>query len=236
MCGRYTLKTHPDQWGQLLLPMVESASRPGAALAEWSPRYNIAPTQNVLAISGEPDTESSTGGLLLDYFRWGLVPSWAKELSIGNRMINARSETVHEKRSFKGPLEKRRCLVLADGYYEWQKLADGSKQPCWISAAEGTVMALAGLWESNRQASDAVVRSCTILTTAANQQLQEIHDRMPIVMDGPAVERWMSAECSAEEAKTLLGQAEDGYFEVTKVSTLVNNPRNETAECLEPID
>jgi len=115
MCGRYTLKTPPDQWGQLLLPMVESASKPGMPLAEWSPRYNIAPTQNVLAVSREPDSESSVGGLLLDYFRWGLIPSWAKELSIGNRMINARSETVDEKRSFNAPLATRRCLVLADG-------------------------------------------------------------------------------------------------------------------------
>jgi putative SOS response-associated peptidase YedK len=236
MCGRYTLKTPPDQWGQLLLPMIQSASKPGMPLAEWRPRYNIAPTQNVLAVSRESDPETTAGGLLLDYFRWGLIPSWAKELSIGNRMINARSETVDEKRSFKGPLAKRRCLVLADGYYEWQKLDDGSKQPFWISAAEGTVMTFAGLWESNRQVSDAVVQTCTILTTAANQQLLTIHDRMPVVMDGQAAQEWMSVNCSAEQAKSLLGQAEDGYFKVTKVSTLVNNPRNELPECLDPVD
>ena len=174
------------------------------------------------------------GEMILDYFRWGLVPSWAKELSIGSRMINARAETLPEKRSFSGPLKSRRCLVVADGYYEWQKLEDGSKQACWISPADDGVMCLAGLWETNIKATGEPVQSCTIITTAANQSLGEIHDRMPVVMEGQALEQWMSPKTSSEEAHELLNSAAEEYFQVTRVSKLVNSVRNDSPECIEP--
>lgn len=230
MCGRYTLKTPPDQWGQLLLPIVESTNVPDGFKADWKPRYNIAPTQNILAVKSGPDGER-----ILDYFRWGLVPSWAKELSIGNRMINARGETVDEKKSFAKPLEKRRCMVLADGYYEWKKNDDGSKQPCWIAPQDGSTMCLAGLWESNNRAAEYPVQSCTIITTAANSALNSIHDRMPVMLDGEAAKAWMNPDCGAEEAKALLGCPDDEYFRVRYVSPLVNNPRNESEDCIQEI-
>lgn len=241
MCGRYTLKTEPDSWGQLLLPIVEasgqdaSSSKPKSEKlsaewkAEWQPRFNIAPTQNVFAVRNDRE-----GEMLLDYFRWGLVPSWAKELSIGSRMINARAETLPEKKSFSGPLKSRRCLVVADGYYEWQRLDDGGKQACWISPAEGGVMCLAGLWEANSKATGEPVQTCTIITTAANQSLGEIHDRMPVVIDGQALEQWMSPKTSGEVAHELLGSADEDYFRVTRVSNFVNRVRNDSPECIEP--
>ncbi len=230
MCGRFTLKTPPDQWGQLLLPLPlnDAVSQAPELLANWQPRYNIAPTQNILAFT----SPGSTTAIALDYYRWGLVPSWAKELSIGNRMINARSETLPEKRSFSGPLAKRRCLVLADGYYEWQKLKDGSKQPYWISPANSGMMLLAGLWESNQAASNKSVQSCTIVTTASNESLVEIHDRMPCVMEGSAIERWLADDCTKEEAHSLLRAAEDDYFTTHQASKSVNNPRNDGPSCL----
>lgn len=230
MCGRYTLKTPPDQWGQLLLPIVESELGVAPELKQsWQPRYNIAPTQNVLAVRNDAEGER-----VLDYFRWGLIPSWAQELSIGNRMINARGETVDEKRSFSKPLEQRRCWVIADGYYEWQKREDGTKQPCWITPADGGVMCLAGLWETNRRATGEVVNSCTIITTAANESLADIHDRMPVVLLDESANKWMDASVGAAEAKELIGSVEDEYFTVRHVSKLVNNPRNDSEQCIEP--
>ncbi len=229
MCGRFTLKTQPSQWGQLLLPLVqEYGSRHPDWESSWSPRYNIAPTQDVMAVY---DTESD--GHCLDYFRWGLIPSWAQELAIGNRMINARSETVQEKRSFSKALEKRRCLVLADGYYEWQRVKGGAKQACWIAPKHGGIILMAGLWETNRRIKPEGVRSCTIITAAANAALTHIHDRMPAILDGSAIEQWMDDKTTKEQAQSLLGSIDDDYLEVRPVSPYVNNPRNQGPACLE---
>ncbi len=225
MCGRFTLKTPPDQWGQLLLPLIDvrEVSR------TWQPRYNVAPTQNVVAVTAEDQQ-----GLVASYFRWGLIPSWAADLSVGNRMINARSETLHEKRSFSGALKRRRCLIIADGYYEWQKL-DNGKQPFWIAPRSGGVMQLAGLWEQNVKATGEPIRSCTIITTAANDALSSVHDRMPALLTGASAERWADPTCAADEAQALLGPAENDFLTARKVSQLVNNPRNDRPECVEPI-
>ncbi|MFN3191844.1 MAG: SOS response-associated peptidase [Aureliella sp.] len=230
MCGRYTLKTPPDQWGQFLLPIVESSSRDGWKTDAWKPRYNIAPTQDVVAVE-----KPAEGAARIDYFRWGLVPTWAKELSVGSRMINARSETVHEKRSFAKPFEKQRCLVIADGYYEWQKLKSGEKQACWIAPASEEVICFAGLWETNKRATGEEVRSCTILTTEANEQLASLHDRMPVVLDERGAEMWLDPRVPSEELRPLLGAAENGFFHVREVSRFVNNARNEGEECLREI-
>lgn len=226
MCGRYTLKTPPDQWGQLLLPLIDAQ----ALQPSWKPRYNIAPTQQILAIASMPE-----GQLIVDYFRWGLVPAWASDLAIGNRMINARSETLSEKRSFAGPLSKRRCMILADGYYEWQKLPGGAKQPCWIAPANGGVIQLAGLWETNKKATGQEIQSCTIITTAANSALASVHDRMPVMLTGDAARNWMSPDCDSKEAQSLLGAAEDDFFTIHKVSNYVNNARHEGPQCLEGV-
>ena len=223
MCGRFTLKTQPDQWGQLLLPLLDIE----VAKADWSPRYNIAPTQNIVAIA--VDCESAER--FTDYFRWGLVPSWAEDLSIGNRMINARSETIDEKRSFAGPLKTQRCVVLADGYYEW-KTEGKVKQPFWIHPADGGVIAMAGLWETNRRATGQPVKSCTIITTSANEQLVELHDRMPVVLSGEAVASWLDPRLVVNDAKELLAPAADGLLESAAVDRRVNNARVDDPECL----
>ena len=223
MCGRFTLKTQPDQWGQLLLPLLDIE----VAKADWSPRYNIAPTQNIVAIA--VDCESAER--FTDYFRWGLVPSWAEDLSIGNRMINARSETIDEKRSFAGPLKTQRCVVVADGYYEW-KTEGKVKQPFWIHPADGGVIAMAGLWETNRRATGQPVKSCTIITTSANEQLVELHDRMPVVLSGEALASWLDPRLVVNDAKELLAPAADGLLESAAVDRRVNNARVDDPECL----
>lgn len=226
MCGRFTLKTPPDQWGQLLLPLRDS----GRIVGQWQPRYNIAPTQDVLALTSAAEQR------IVDYYRWGLIPSWADNKSIGSRMINARSETLHEKASFARPLEKQRCLILADGYYEWQKLPGGKKQASWIAPKEGGVIALAGLWDTNWKVAEQPLRTCTIITTAANSALTEVHDRMPVMLNEVAAERWLSQDCDSQEAQQLLGAASDEFFEVHKVSSFVNNANNESPECLAEIE
>jgi putative SOS response-associated peptidase YedK len=234
MCGRYTLKTPPDHWGQLLLPILNSAAPDDAPQdwkAHWQPRYNIAPTQNILAVQNDKD-----GTWYVDFFRWGLVPSWATELSIGNRMINARAETIDEKRSFAPALKQRRCLVIADGYYEWQKQPGGRKQACWIAPPEGCVVCFAGLWELNTKATGKPVKSCTIITTGANAALAPIHDRMPAILIGVAAQQWMRPDCSAQEAKSLLAPADDDLLHVRRVNNQVNNPRNESPQCIEPTE
>ena len=227
MCGRFTLKTLPDQWGQLLLPLLDIE----VAKSLWTPRYNIAPTQNIVAIA----IDCESGERLTDYFRWGLVPSWAEDLSIGNRMINARSETLGEKRSFAGPLKSRRCLVVADGYYEW-KTEGKVKQPYWIHPVDGGVFAMAGLWESNRRATGEPIRSCTIITTSANEKLAELHDRMPVMlMTEDAMREWLDPRLAVEDAPHLLATAADDVFEAQAVDRRVNNARIDDADCLKAI-
>ncbi len=226
MCGRLTLKTPPDQWGQLLLPLLDL----DVVMAHWTPRYNIAPTQNIVAMAVNCESDER----FTDYFRWGLVPSWAEDLSIGNRMINARAETITEKRSFTGPLQKRRCAVIADGYYEW-KLIDKQKQPYWIHAADGHPFALAGLWEANTRATGQPTKSCTVVTTSANSKLAEVHDRMPVLLTGESLLAWLDAKVSAREAEQLLGQAAEEFFEFQAVDRRVNNARNDDADCLKSV-
>jgi len=232
MCGRLTLKTAPNQWAQLLLPALDF----GPLASDWQPRYNIAPTQNIVVIAGRNVAESGAGEgggeIHFDRFRWGLVPSWSADLSIGSRMINARHETLREKKSFIGPLRQRRCLIVADGYYEWQQLQDNRKQPHWISPAGGGVMQLAGLWEVNTRATGQPLTTCTIITTSANAALSSLHDRMPVVLQRPAAERWMDPSCDAEEAYAQLGPAPDELLQPTAVSSYVNNARHEGVACL----
>jgi putative SOS response-associated peptidase YedK len=169
-----------------------------------------------------------------DYFRWGLVPSWADDLSIGNRMINARAETICEKRSFTGPLKSRRCLVIVDGYYEW-KTEGKLKQPYWIHPTDGGVFALAGLWETNSRATGQPIKSCTIITTSANEKLAEVHDRMPVVLVDEALQGWLSQNLSVAEATNLLSSAPEELFETQAVDRRVNNARIDDEDCLRPV-
>ncbi len=225
MCGRFTLKTAPDQWGQLLLPLIDNS----VVATNWSARYNIAPTQSIIALV----QDAATGAIVADYFRWGLVPSWSKDLAIGSRMINARAETVAEKPSFKQPLVKRRCAIVADGYYEWRPEAN-RKQPYWIRRPNHAVFAMAGIWEANTKATEHAIRTCTIITTGASPAISAVHDRMPVAILGQALQSWLDPQLLPEQIQSLLQPAPNDFFEAIPVTSRVNNARFDGPECLEP--
>lgn len=224
MCGRYTL-TDP---GEELIRHFNLPELPTG----YRPRYNIAPTQSVTAIINGDDSDSRRAGEL----RWGLVPGWAKDPAIGNRMINARGETVAEKPSFRNAFRRRRCLLPADGFYEWQQ-ADGRKQPMRIVRHDGAVFAFAGLWESWRPPEgDEVIYTCTIITTDANDTLRPIHHRMPVVVPPESYDLWLDREIDDPEVLLpLLRPRPNDEFRAYPVSTLVNNARNDVPECVEPL-
>jgi putative SOS response-associated peptidase YedK len=187
------------------------------------PRWNVAPTQMVLV-----RTNQSAQGEL---FRWGLIPHRAKEEKIGYSLINARCETVVEKPTFREAMAKRRCLVAADGFYEWRKNADGSKTPMYIRRSDGEPFAFAGLWETWRDAAGELVKTCSIVTTTANSLMAGIHERMPVILCEGDYEKWLrTEEVGAKEAAGLLVPWAVEGWEAFPVSTRVNNVRNEGEE------
>ncbi len=235
MCGRFTLRTPAHE--------VAKAFRLPATLLELAPRYNISPTQQVAAVRLDTMTEARQ----LTYFRWGLVPAWADDLSIGNRMINARGETVAEKPSFRKAFAARRCLILADGFYEWRKPvatlpAAGPrrghsgkktfKQPYYITMKDEQPFAFAGLWERNDRCGEPI-ESCTIITTAANALMAPLHDRMPVIVPHDHYDLWLDVAVHEIERLTpLLAPYDAAAMSAVPVSTLVNNPRNDSADCI----
>lgn len=191
------------------------------------PRYNIAPTQSVAAIRADTDGLRS-----LELLRWGLIPHWAKDMSIGNRLINARAETVAEKPAFRQALSRRRCLVLASGFYEWGKTGEG-KMPFFMSPVGGHCMAFAGLWERWHGGEEAALESCVIITTAANATLEAVHQRMPVILDDNAQTRWLAQDTSTHECRELLQAAPESLLTIRMVRRSVNNPRNEGPTLIE---
>lgn len=229
MCGRFTLKTPPAQWNDFLCPELLKS----AYLDDWQPRYNIAPTQRILVLRRSNNTpgSSSSNPVVWDRMRWGLLPAWADDVAIGNRMTNARSETLLEKRSFKGPLEKRRCVIMADGYYEWQRTSKG-KKPIWFNSSQADLLYLAGLWETNSRATGREIHSCTIITTAAAEDIVDVHDRMPAILNQEAALTWLDNDCDAAHAQQLLEPTPNGWLQRKEADPMVNNPRNDRPECL----
>ncbi len=217
MCGRYTLTR----------PARETAEAFGLdRLPPLGPRYNIAPTQAVLAVrrAAEGDRE----GVLL---RWGLVPSWAADLSIGNRLLNARAETVLEKPSFRTAFQRRRCLLPADGFYEWRTVA-GKKQPLHFRFRDGRLFALAGLWE-RWLGPDGPVESCTVLTTGANDLVRPVHDRMPVILPPERYDAWLDpGNTDLPLLRSWLGPYPADEMTGVPANPLVNNARNEGPVCL----
>jgi putative SOS response-associated peptidase YedK len=194
-------------------------------------RYNIAPTQEVAAVRMEPDSGQRELGLL----HWGLIPSWAKDKKIASKLINARAETVAEKPSFRSAFTKRRCLILADGFYEWQKLEGGKKQPHYIHRQDDMPFAFAGLWESWNGEGEAV-ESCTIITTSANEVMQPLHDRMPVILSGKDYDLWLDPAFKDKAAlQELLKPCPVDWLEAYPVSTRVNSPKHDEAACLERV-
>jgi putative SOS response-associated peptidase YedK len=197
-----------------------------------TPRYNIAPTQSLPAI-----VQSASGtAYALTYFRWGLVPFWADDLAIGSRLINARGETVAEKPSFRKAFAKHRCLVIADGYYEWQT-TNASKQPYLIERIDGRIFAFAGLWEENTKAKSGVtLRTCSLITTESNELMSPIHDRMPVILEPAQYVRWLDPTFSDTDfLKEWMIPAPKEHFRMTPVSKHVGNVRNHDATCATPI-
>jgi len=199
-----------------------------SADASFEPRYNIAPTQSVATIRADEQGLRS-----LDLLRWGLVPHWAKDVGIGNRLINARAETVAEKPAFRQAFSRRRCLVLASGFYEWGQTPAG-KSPFFMSPGSGECLAFAGLWEQWRDGGEETLETCVIITTAANAKLAKVHERMPAILAADAQVLWLAGETPKNERLELLKPAPEHELEVRQVRRIVNNPRNEGAELIEP--
>lgn len=222
MCGRYTLSTP----GELLAELFELPSVP-----DLPPRYNIAPTQEVAAVR----RETPEAGRELALLHWGLIPFWAKERAIGNRMINARADGIAEKPSFRSSFKRQRCLVLADGFYEWKKV-DGGKQPWYVHLRGGTAFAFAGLWARWRDPeSGESVDSCTLVTTTPNALAAEIHDRMPVILPRQHHDLWLDPAVSDRpRLEALLLPYDPAAMEAWPVSLAVNRPANDTPQCIQP--
>ena len=235
MCGRFTLTTPAAEWAALF----ELDSVP-----DFEPRYNIAPTQPVAAVrsrfraqhEGErPEPDEAAGASTREFakLRWGLIPHWAKEPDLkGRTLINARSETVAERPSFRDAFRFRRCLVVADGFYEWQP-SGARKQPYWIRLDTEAPFALAGLWETWSDGSEAI-ESCTILTTDSNEVLRPIHDRMPVILDPSSHEAWIDPDTSTRELEPLLVPWPSESMLLHPVSTYVNHVGHDDPTCIEP--
>jgi putative SOS response-associated peptidase YedK len=220
MCGRYFLDSPMDA----LEVQFEAEAR-----AEHQPRYNLAPTATVPVVTASPE------GRVITLHQWGLVPSWAKDPSMGARMANARGETAADKPAFRGPFKRGRCIIPADGFYEWQARPGGPMQPFCIRAADGTLLAFAGLrdrWEGP----DGFLETCTIITTAANAVMAPIHDRMPVILAPGDYAAWLDPGAQAERLKALLRPCPEAFLRVYPVSLRVGNVRNDGPDLMEPLD
>lgn len=243
MCGRFTLYADPE----ILIQQFALANIP-----EFAPRYNIAPTQPVALVrpvrkqSGDlSDVQDSAQDSAvverdLTYAIWGLIPSWAKDPTIGARMINARSETAAEKPSFRAAMRRRRCLIPANGFYEWQRVGKG-KQPYYISLRNDEPVAFAGLWESWAGPDGGVLDTCTILTTEPNELLADIHNRMPVILAQEDYADWLAdgAELTPREVgllQHLLRPYDAEKMRAYPVSTYVSRAGNEGPDCIAPLD
>jgi len=221
MCGRFTLTINPAE----LQDTFSNYTFP----AKFAPRFNIAPTQPVLTI---PNNDK----LKADFFLWGLIPMWAKDPSIGNRLINARGETLAEKPSFRGSYRHKRCLILADGFYEWKSLeGKKTKTPYYIHMQDRGLFAIAGLWDHWESPDGSSVNTCTIITTTANELMESIHDRMPVILHSRDYAKWLDPSPQTPESlQPLLKPFPADEMSAYAVSTLVNKASNDLPELVVP--
>lgn len=221
MCGRYTLT-------DIQKALTQKNVAADAVLEDFDGQYNIAPTQHVPVILNADPTKAVLA-------RWGLIPRWSKDADIGNRMINARAETVAEKPSFKPLLKNRRCLVLADGFYEWKK-AGSTKIPYRLTLKSGEVFSFAGLWDTwTDPGTQEAVLTFTIITTTANSLVQDIHERMPVMLTAAAEKTWLKADLAPAEALALLKPFPAHLMQAKEVSLRVNSPANNSPDILMPV-
>jgi putative SOS response-associated peptidase YedK len=221
MCGRFTLRSPGEA-------VVEAFGLPD--VPDLLPRFNIAPGQSVAVVRRNPNDEIRELADLV----WGLIPAWADDPTIGERLANARSETAAVKPSFRRAFRSRRCLVVADGFYEWRR-ADGRKQPYFVGLKNDSPFGLAGLWERWERLGEPV-ETCTVLTTDANELVRLIHERMPVIVPPWQYGLWLDPDCqdTAKVAKLLRPYPSEGML-AYRVSRLVNNPKNDVPQCVEAI-
>ena len=221
MCGRFTIRTPLHE----LIPEFDLDEAP----PELEPRFNVAPTQAALVV------RASERRRRLELLRWGLVPRWAADLKVGARMINARSETAPTRPAFREAFAQRRCLVLADGFYEWRPEAR-ARRPLHIRRPDGRPFAMAGLWERWRgREDDPWVETCCVLTTEASARVAAVHDRMPaLLLERDAIARWLDPAAAQDDLRALLRPAPDDALDLVPVATWVNDVRHEGARCLDP--
>ena len=222
MCGRFTLTLDPSELREAM-PWLNVPD-------ELRPRYNIAPTQPVAVVAND-------GKHQVDFYIWGLIPSWAKDPEIGNRMINARAESLAEKPSFRSAFRRRRCLVLADGFYEWKQEQNSNlKTPLYIQLKSKQPFSFAGLWENWNSPDGSQVYSCTIITTAANELIQTFHSRMPVILPEKSYSTWLSPqEFEPRQLEPLLLPYPASEMVAYPVSRRVNSPANDLPECVLPL-
>ena len=220
MCGRLALtKMDPEGLKRRFCVMEVDSN--------LHPRYNIPPGSDIpVILNTEPEA--------IRCIRWGLIPHWAKDPSIGQRLINARAETVSEKPAFRGSLHQKRCLVITDTFYEWRSLPNGGKQPYRIMRPDGDWFALAGLWDEAVLEGGESIRTCTIITTSANETLAAIHDRMPVVLEREEERIWLSSR-SLRELMHVLHPPEPDALTAYPIASLINSPSNDTPEVLRPV-
>jgi len=224
MCGRFTLRAPAsvvaEQFGLFDAP-------------PFTPRFNVAPTQPVAVVRCSP--EEAEPRRELAWLRWGLIPSWAKDAAIGNRLINARSETAAEKPAYRAAFRRRRCLVVADGFYEWQRTGR-AKQPHFIHLRDDRPFAFAGLWETWEGPEEGPIESCTLLTTEPNELIEPIHNRMPVILATEDYERWLDpAVQQPNELVPLLRPYPADQMAAYPVSTYVNSPSRDDPRCIERV-
>jgi putative SOS response-associated peptidase YedK len=223
MCGRFTLTVNPAE--------VQETFSPYTFPQKFAPRFNIAPSQPVLVI---PNDDQNTA----DFFIWGLIPMWAKDPAIGNKLINARGETLEEKPAFRSSLKYKRCLILADGFYEW-KGAEGKKvkTPFFIHMKDRKPFAFAGLWDSWNSPDGSLIKSCTIITTEPNELTGIIHNRMPVILHPRDYAKWLDpSPQTPDQLKPLIKPYPAELMDAYPVSTLVNTPANDTPELVVPVN
>jgi putative SOS response-associated peptidase YedK len=224
MCGRFTQASEPKAIAELFGLPIE-------AVPPYRPRYNLAPTQPALVLRRHPHS----GEKELTFLTWGLVPSWAKDPGIGNRLINARAETLAQKPAFRAAFRRRRCLIPADGFYEWRQ-AGKSKQPVFITRKDGEPLALAGLWEHWEAPDGSVIESFAIITTEPNELVRPIHDRMPAILPEDAFALWLAPDADLADLQSLLQTPYPAaLLHAWPVSSMVNSPANDDASLIEPL-
>jgi putative SOS response-associated peptidase YedK len=221
MCGRFTLTTPAARLARALKL---------SSVPDFVPRFNIAPTQMVLTVRSTDQDQ-----IEVLFLRWGLIPAWAKDEKIGNQLLNARMETVTSKPAYRSAFKKRRCLIPADGFYEWQK-AGKKKQPYWFHRPDRSPFFFAGLWEHCDLSPEKSLETCTLLTTSANETVKPMHERMPLVVVDEQAEQWLDPKVADADWLQKLAPCPADFFVATAVTDRVNSPKHEDASCIEPAE